>query len=140
MFRGIASCRVGDGSTVLLWSDVWNDHLLQNKFPKLYSFAKNKEISVAQFLLNNQIENQFHLPLSEQAFQEYQDLQQLIQQIQVGPESKDLWEYIWGNSKYTASKLYHLLFKNLSPPQQFIWIWDSKCANKIRIFTWLLYG
>jgi hypothetical protein len=88
IFRGIATCKVGDGSTVLFWSDVWNDHLLQNKYPRLYSFAKNKQITVAQFLLNNQIESQFHLPLSVQAFQEYQDLQQLIQQLQMEPENK----------------------------------------------------
>jgi hypothetical protein len=73
-----------------------------------------------------------------QAFQEYQDLQQLIQQIQVQAGNKDSWEYIWGNNKYSASRFYHLPFKNLHPPH-FIWIWDSKCANKIRIFTWLLF-
>jgi hypothetical protein len=74
LFRGIASCKIGDGSTILFWMDVWNDHLLQNEFPRLFSFAKNKKISVAQFLLNNSIEKQFHLPLLVQAFQEYQHL------------------------------------------------------------------
>jgi hypothetical protein len=77
----------------MFWSDVWND-LLHNRFPRLYSFAKNKQISVAQFLLNNSIQEQFHLPLSVQAFQEYQDLQQLIQGIQIQSEIKDKWTYI----------------------------------------------
>jgi hypothetical protein len=27
-FRGIATCQVGNGTTVMLWSDVWNDLLL----------------------------------------------------------------------------------------------------------------
>jgi hypothetical protein len=36
--------------------DIWNGHLLQNKFPILFSFGKNKTISVAQFLLNNNME------------------------------------------------------------------------------------
>jgi hypothetical protein len=122
IFRGIATCKVGDDSTVLFWSDVWNDHLLQNKYPRLYSFAKNKQITVAQFLLNNQIESQFYLPLSVQDFQEYQDLQQLIQQLQIEPENKDSWHNIWGNSNFTASRFYHLPFKNLHPPHHFIWI------------------
>jgi hypothetical protein len=100
---------------------------------------KNQQITVAQFLLNNQIESQFHLPLSVQAFQEYQDLQQLIQQLQMESEHKDSWQYIWGNNNFTASRFYHLPFKNLHPPRHFIWIWDSKCTNKIRIFTWLLF-
>jgi hypothetical protein len=46
---------MGDDSTMLFWSDVWNDQLLKQKLPKLFSYAKNKDISMAQFLLNNQI-------------------------------------------------------------------------------------
>jgi hypothetical protein len=125
IFRGIAKCKVGDGSTVLFWSDIWNDHLLQDKFPRLFSFAKNKKISVAQFLQNNTIEEQFHLPLSIAAFQEYQQMQALIQQIQISDSNKDSWHYIWGNSTYTSSKCYHLPYKNLHPPAPFVWIWDS---------------
>jgi hypothetical protein len=94
LFRGIAYCKIGDGTTVLFWSDVWNDHLLQQKSPRLFSFAKNKNISVAQFLLNSLLETQFHLPLSVQAFQEHQQLQQLIQQLQVSENTKDTWHYI----------------------------------------------
>jgi hypothetical protein len=138
MFRGIATCKVGDGTTVLFWSDVWNDHLLQHNFPKLFSYAKNKTILVARFLLNNHIEEQFHLPLSDQAFLEYHAMQQLIQQTHIPEDTKDSWHYIWGNSVYTAAKFNHLPFKNVHPPKPFIWIWDSSCANKIRVFTWLL--
>jgi hypothetical protein len=28
-FRGIATCKIGDGTTVLFWKDICNDHLLQ---------------------------------------------------------------------------------------------------------------
>jgi hypothetical protein len=55
IFRGIATCKDGNGTTVLFWSDIWNNHLLQNKFSQLFSFAKNRK-SVAQFLTNNRIE------------------------------------------------------------------------------------
>jgi hypothetical protein len=24
------------------------------------------------------------------------------------------------------------------PPRPFVWIWDSKCCNKIKVFMWLL--
>ena len=47
LFRGIANCKIGDRSTVLFWSDLWNDNVMQIKFPRLYSFAKNKNISVS---------------------------------------------------------------------------------------------
>jgi hypothetical protein len=122
----------------MFWSDVWNNHLLQNKFTRFYSFAKNKTISVKLFLQNNFIDQQFHLPLSVQTFQEYQELQQLIQQLQISPETRDSWIYIWGNSTYTASKFYHLPYKHFQPPRPYIWIWDSKCCNKLKVFVWLL--
>jgi hypothetical protein len=101
-------------------------------------FAKNKTIAIAQFLTSNTLEQQFHLPLSIQAFQEHQDLQELIQQIQIPEQGRDNWSYIWSNSNYTASKFYHLSYKHVQPPKAFIWIWGSKRAHKIRVFTWLL--
>jgi hypothetical protein len=55
--------------------------VMQYKFPRLFSYAKNKDISVAQFLISNQLHEQFHLPLCVEAFQEYQQMQQIIQQI-----------------------------------------------------------
>jgi hypothetical protein len=122
LYKGIASYKIGDGSTTLFWMDVRNDHLLQNKFSILFSFAKNKTISVAQFLLNNSIKQQFQLPLSIQAFQEYQSMQQIIQQIQITDQARDSWHYIWRNSTYMSSKFYHLSYKNLQPPKTFVWI------------------
>jgi hypothetical protein len=115
-----------------------NGHFLQQKFPRLFSFAKNKNISVAQFLLNNHLEMQFHLPLSEQAFSEYQELHEIISSIQVDDEAKDSWHYPWGNNTFTSSRFYHYHFNNLHPPRPFTWIWDSCCANKIKVFSWFL--
>jgi hypothetical protein len=49
-FRNIAQYMVGDGTTVMFWSDLWNGNLFQQKFPRLYSYLRNKNISVATFL------------------------------------------------------------------------------------------
>lgn len=46
-------------------------------------------MTVARFLQSNSIEEQFHIPLSEEAFQEYQELQDIIQGIQVQGETHD---------------------------------------------------
>ena len=48
-YRGIASPRIGDGSTFMLWNDVWNGHFLKNEYPRLFSFAKNQNITLASF-------------------------------------------------------------------------------------------
>jgi len=127
-----------DGTTVLFWSDLWNDNIMQIKYPRLFSFAKHKKILVAQFLLNSNLESQFHLPLSEQAFQEYQNFQDYIQTIQVHHSTKDSWCFIWGSNIYTSSKFYNFPYRNAQLPAPFIWIWDSKCSNKLRVFSWLL--
>jgi hypothetical protein len=105
-----------------------------NNFPDYSHMQRTK----TQFLLNNDIETQFHLPLLEQAFQEYNYMHQLIQQTHIPEEAKDTWTYIWGNTNYAATKFYHLPFQNVQPPKPFIWIWDSSCANKLRVFAWLL--
>jgi hypothetical protein len=69
-FRAIAKCNIGNGTTVLIWQDIWNNCILQQTFPRLFSYAKNKSILAANFLTNNNIQDQFHIPLSIQAFQE----------------------------------------------------------------------
>jgi hypothetical protein len=124
------------GATVLFW----NETLLSDKLPRLYSYARDKTISGAKFLTQENILTHFRLPLSLQAYQELSKLQSFIQQIQM-PQNpgKDIWHYQWGNS-YTSTKLYHFPYRNFHPPKPFIWIWlwDSKCSNKLRVFVWLL--
>ena len=34
--------------------------------------------------------------------------------------------------------MYNLPYKFIHPPKPFIWIWDSKCANKLKVFSWLM--
>jgi hypothetical protein len=56
----------------------------------------------------------------------------------IEPEEKDYWSYIWGNNTYSSTKLYHYTFKNVNPPKPFLRIWESRCSNKLKVFTWLL--
>jgi hypothetical protein len=141
LFRGISNCKVGDGKTVLFWHDLWNDNIRRNKFPRLFTFAKNQSISVASFLTQENLTDNFHLPLTEQANTELQQLPDEVQQIResvIEPEEKDSWSYIWGNSTYSSTKLYHYTFKNVNPPKPFLWILESRCSNKLKVFAWLL--
>ena len=63
LFRGIATCTMGDEQSIFFWEDTWNNRLLKQSFPRLYSFTRNKNISVAMFLQNNDIQEQFHIPI-----------------------------------------------------------------------------
>jgi hypothetical protein len=35
--------------------------------------------------------------------------------------------------------MYHFAFRSVQPPRPFIWLWESKCANKLKMFNWLLF-
>ena len=111
---------------------------LQEKLPRLFTFAKDQKISVAAFLSTPDMSTLFHLPLSEQAYQEFQELQEIIQSVQMTQTDKDQWHYIWGSSKYTSKSFYNHLYKDFHPPKPFLWIWKSRCCNKLRVFSWLL--
>jgi hypothetical protein len=41
-FKGMTSLTISDGSSCLFWTDIWNDRLLSNQFPELFSFTKNR--------------------------------------------------------------------------------------------------
>lgn len=126
-FRGVASCSVGNGTTVLFWLHG-----------RLFSFAKNQKIFVAAFLSASDLTRHFYLPLSEQAHQEFTKLQEIIQDMQLREEDKDQWYYIWGAQKYTSKSFYNHAYEDFQPPKPFLWIWNSRCCNKLRVFSWLL--
>jgi hypothetical protein len=75
----------------------------------------NSLVAMTTISLNNNIESQFHLPLSEQAYQDCQALQDYIQTLQVQPYTKDSCHYIWGSRNYTSTKFYNFPFKNVQP-------------------------
>ena len=71
MYRGIAAPKDGDGSTFLLWNDVWNDSFLKHEFPRLFSYAKKHNQSLFQYLQNQDMAENFHMPISVAAMEEY---------------------------------------------------------------------
>lgn len=50
LYRGIAKCSLGNGSTVTFWEDLWHDEVLAHKFPRLFSFARNGHLNTTTFV------------------------------------------------------------------------------------------
>ena len=77
-FCSLAVPHVHSGDTVLFWADKWHiDNrviALQTRFPHLYSFVLNDLITVKDFFLASTEAQNFHLPLSIDAYQELQQL------------------------------------------------------------------
>jgi hypothetical protein len=66
-FKEIFICKPATGTTILGWHDKWcNNEILAVKFPQLYSFAKQRRITLQNAVAYNQedIYEMFNLPLS----------------------------------------------------------------------------
>jgi hypothetical protein len=84
------------------------------------------------------LDDLFNLPLTLEAFEELQQLQAILADVHYDPMGTDSWVYIWGNTKYTSTRLYKIAFQHLQPPITFSWIWKSKCTPRLKFFAWLL--
>jgi hypothetical protein len=86
------------------------------------------------------LEDLFHLPLSQEAFLEFEDLEELClltsQAIQGG--YNDSWSYIWGSSTFTTKQAYKALIGHQIAPPHLNWIWKSSCQGRHKFFFWLL--
>jgi putative hemolysin len=84
-YRSVAKPEVKSGETVLFWSDEWEvDYSrvpLQQIFPRLFSFAKDEKISVRDMVMLQHRSEEFHLPLSSQAYDEYMLIQQFTRRF-----------------------------------------------------------
>jgi hypothetical protein len=138
-FRNLTKCKVGNGSSILFWSDQWSDNLFDSSFPRLFSFAKDKLQSVQDFLGKDSILESFHLPLSVQAHEELSQLRQNVQSISLCPDQNDSWTLKLGNGLFAASKIYKHAFNHLDTDQCARWLWKSKCTSKHRFFAWLIH-
>lgn len=88
--------KVGDGSSCLFWTDSWNNETLASSYPELSSFAKNKRITLAGVKSHDNFQNLFHLPLSIQAFEQFQELEGKLVELDL-TQNRDEWWYSWGS-------------------------------------------
>ena len=76
-------------NTTLFWSHCWWDQPLQNKFPELSSFKNSSTISLQKILNSVELATHFHTPLSQQAFLQFNMLQEFLQERSKGKEMMD---------------------------------------------------
>lgn len=102
-------------------------------FPELFSFAKNKSMTIHAAKQMESLMDHFHLPLSGQAFDQ---LLLLLEELENSANSDelDIWGYIWGSPMFTSSKAYkHLCGTRIVHPC-FSWLWKSNVQNKHNVF------
>ena len=137
-YRSISICKVGNGASVLFWKDFWiKDALLCDRFPRLFSFALNEDISIASISSVTELSSCFALPLSVEAFDELNQVSRILEETQIIPTATDQRHFVWGK-KYTPSRYYRFLFKQVPKDKALNSIWSSKALPKLKVFLWLL--
>jgi hypothetical protein len=137
LFKGIATCDLGNGASVCFWDDLWLDGVLSQKYPRLASFAKSDGISVLQVMQAEDLDTLFMLPLSEQALDELEALQEQLRETQYDQEGTDRWTPIWGNT-YTSRRYYSHVFSGIEAHPIFKVVWKSRCNPRVKFFAWLI--
>jgi hypothetical protein len=91
-FKDLAVISVRDGATCLLWHDKWDGIPLSLRFPELYSFCRNKNITLKTAASLLQHQSMFHLPLSTEAYGQFVQLVVILQNLHLH-SSPDVWSY-----------------------------------------------
>ena len=116
---------------------LWLQRVPKQAFPEIFSFTRNPHISVSAVLSADGPAALFHLPISQEAFQQLHQLADDLNGLQETNE-KDLWTYIWGSPFFSSSKAYKQLTGHRITHNAFLWLWRSSCQNKHKVFFWLL--
>ena len=101
IFRDVTRCELGNGSSICFWDDLWADSVLSQTYPRLASFARNEGASMRKVMQADDLDSLFLLPLSQQALEELEELQNQLQDIPYDDDATDKWVPIWGNT-YTS--------------------------------------
>jgi hypothetical protein len=89
IFRGIASCQVSNGTTVLFWKDVWMGKIASEQFPRAFSFTHDEDKSVHEFIIAHRLADKFWLHVSSQAMDEIRELQIVSRDLVMDSNEKD---------------------------------------------------
>ena len=109
----ICSVQVKEGDTTLFWSDTWRDKVLNLKYPRLFSFAIDANLSVRDVMQTQDKSELFHLPLSQQAFEEFVLLQADLAHIVLQPGVSAVWSTPWKDGAYSANRFYKHCFRDV---------------------------
>ena len=139
VYRSITRTNVGSGRTTLFWKDLWHgSELLADKFDRLFSFAADEDVSVTAMANAAAPLDHFYLPLSEQAYSELEQVQEVLSTYTLDATLTDEKCFTWGTCAYSSRKFYNFMFAQLRQDVSLQAIWKSKSMPKLKVFAWLL--
>jgi hypothetical protein len=136
-FKEMSSALAFRGDSCFLWKDKWHTPILDQAFPELMSFAKNKNITIFKAKEALSLNELFNLPLSEEAFNQLLELAQILEDLP-SLDQDDIWTYDWATPFYIPMKAYVCLIGSRTVHPAFHWLWKSSTQKKHKVFFWLL--
>jgi hypothetical protein len=134
----MASFTIGNGTTVLFWSDCWLSLPLKEQWPHLFSFAFQEDILAQRFITEEDKSYFFQTPLSVEAYEQFQLMLSEMSSIQLS-QDKDVWTYASGSSTLTSIRAYLRLIGSTPMHAVYNWLWNSDCLPKRKVFFWLIF-
>jgi hypothetical protein len=107
------------------------------RFPELFSFVRNQQLSVQSVHQSEIFLDLFHLPLFNEAFAQFQELSAIIVHVDL-QEGNDVWSYIWGSTQFASNYAYSHLAGTRQVHPVYSWLWSSSYQPKRKLFFWLL--
>lgn len=92
-----------------------------------------QSISVGFALEEADLSQLFHLPVSEVAFIQLQDLNEKTSALQL-TDARDIWKYPWGTS-FLLSRAYKTLMGHSQHRESIRWIWKYLYRAKHKVFS-----
>jgi hypothetical protein len=92
---------IKSGSSTYRWDDLWNGRIPKLHFPELYSFTRAKSITLQKARFLPHLHTIFHIPLSDEAFPQFLQLQNLLANL-TSTDENDHWTYIWGQTSHAV--------------------------------------
>jgi len=108
------------------------------QFPQVFSFARNKNITVHKAFSFNDISVMFTLPVSQVAYEQMAVIQQKMEISHLDESIKDVWTYQEGSSSFKLGKAYRRLLGYQQTDPALTWIWKLACQPKHKVFARLL--
>lgn len=104
----------------------------------MHDEIRTGNITVQKALNTNLFSDLFSLPLSQEAFDQMDVIQQRRDSMVLEESNNDSWSYARGSNLFRPAVAYkHLMGHQVIDPA-FKWTWRSKCQLKHKVFFWLL--
>jgi hypothetical protein len=107
----MTKCNLGDGKSSMFWVQNWDENCMQHKFRHLLTYTRNHLMTVDEVIHIEFLEDLFHLPLSQQAFSKFEQMEIICQnaRAKIHKGNSNMWSYIWGSNTFTAKNAYNTM-------------------------------